>query len=145
ELLRFGELHFAPLKDYPEARAFWWPRYERIARWFVDFETRRRANVATAHSEIRGELPITAGNRLFRLIGRADRIERRTDGSYAVLDFKTGAPPTSKQVQIGIAPQLTLEAAMMRNGGFPEIAPGCSISELVYIRLNGGNPAGETC
>jgi ATP-dependent helicase/nuclease subunit B len=144
ELLRFGELHFAPLKEYPEARAFWWPRYERIARWFVDFEARRRANVATAHSEIRGELPITAGNRIFRLIGRADRIERRTDGSYAVLDFKTGAPPTSKQVQIGIAPQLTLEAAMMRNGGFPAIAAEGSISELVYIRLNGGNPAGET-
>jgi ATP-dependent helicase/nuclease subunit B len=145
ELLRIGERHFAPLKDFPEARAFWWPRYERIARWFVDFETKRRANVATAHSEVRGELPITAGSRIFRLIGRADRIERLVEGSYAILDFKTGKPPTSKQVQIGIAPQLTLEAAMLRNGSFPGLAPGGSISELVYVRLNGGNPAGETC
>ena len=29
-----------------------------------------------------------------------DRIERLADGRYAILDFKTGAPPTSKQVRI---------------------------------------------
>jgi ATP-dependent helicase/nuclease subunit B len=145
ELLRFGEQHFAPLKDFPEARAFWWPRYERIARWLADFEITRRTNIAAAHAEIRGELPIAVGNRAFRLIGRADRIERRADGSYAILDFKTGAPPTSPQVQAGVAPQLTLEAAMLRSGGFPGIAPGGSIAELVYVRLNGSSPAGEEC
>ena len=42
----------------------------------------------------------------------------------------------------GLAPQLTLEAAILRNGGFPEIAPG-SISEISYVRLKGGDPAGE--
>jgi ATP-dependent helicase/nuclease subunit B len=145
ELLRFGERHFAPLKDFPETRAFWWPRYERIARWFADFETRRRANVAAAHAEIRGELPIATGHRVFRLTGRADRIERLVNGGYAVLDFKTGAPPSARQVQIGVAPQLTLEAAMLRNGGFPGLAPGGSIAELVYVRLTGGSPAGEEC
>jgi ATP-dependent helicase/nuclease subunit B len=143
ELLRFGERHFAPLKDFPEARAFWWPRYERIARWFADFETRRRADIAAAHAEIRGELPIEVGDRVFRLIGRADRIERRADGSYAVLDFKTGAPPTGPQVQAGVAPQLTLEAAMLRHGGFPGLAPGGAIAALVYVKLSGGSPAGE--
>jgi len=143
ELLYFGDRHFAHFKDYPEARAFWWPRYERIARWFVDFEIKRRAKVAAAHAEIRGELPIKAGSRVFRLIGRADRIERLDDGRYAILDFKTGAPPTSPQVQAGVSPQLTLEAAMLRNGGFPGLSPGGSIAELVYVRLNGGNPAGE--
>jgi ATP-dependent helicase/nuclease subunit B len=143
ELLRFGDRHFAPLKDFPEARAFWWPRYERIARWFKDFETRRRANIAAAHAEIRGELPIEAGDRVFRLIGRADRIERLADGSYAVLDFKTGTPPTSPQVQAGVAPQLTLEAAMLRNGGFPGLAPGGAITALIYVKLSGGSPAGE--
>ena len=35
ELLALGEKHFAPLADYPEARAFWWPRFVRIARWFA--------------------------------------------------------------------------------------------------------------
>ena len=52
-------------------------------------------------------------------------------------------PPSHRQVQVGIAPQLTLEAAMLRHGGFPGIAPGGSIAELVYVRLNGGEPPGE--
>ncbi len=143
ELLRLGRQHFAHFKDFPEARAFWWPRYERIARWFADFERRRRAGMAATHAEIRGELSMAAGDRTFRLTGRADRIERLASGGYAVLDFKTGALPTSKQVQIGIAPQLTLEAAMLRNGAFPGLAPGGNVDELVYVRLNGGNPAGQ--
>ena len=143
ELLRFGERHFAYFKDYPEAFAFWWPRYERIARWFADFETARRAKMASAHAEIRGELSIATGSGDFRLTGRADRIERLRGGGYAILDFKTGTPPTSPQVQAGIAPQLTLEAAMLRNGGFPGLPAGGSIAELTYVKLNGGTPAGE--
>src|SRR5262249_25157122 len=34
ELIRIGRKHFARLEDYPEARAFWWPRFLRIAAWF---------------------------------------------------------------------------------------------------------------
>jgi ATP-dependent helicase/nuclease subunit B len=99
--------------------------------------------MAAAHAEIRGELAIDAGERVFRLVGRADRIERLAGGGYAILDFKTGTPPTSPQVQAGVAPQLTLEAAMLRNGGFPGLTPGGSIAELIYVKLSGGNPAGE--
>ena len=123
ELLRLGEMHFAQLKDFPEARAFWWPRYERIASWFAAFEQERRAGIVAALAEIRGEMPIpTPSGSGFRLIGRADRIERLADGRYAILDFKTGKPPTSPQVRSGLAPQLTLEAAMLRGGGFAGIA-----------------------
>jgi ATP-dependent helicase/nuclease subunit B len=46
-------------------------------------------------------------------------------------------------VQSGVAPQLTLEAAMLRNGGFPGLAPGGAISALLYVKLSGGSPAGE--
>ena len=53
-----------------------------------------------------------------RLSTRADRIERLADGSYAILDYKTGTVPTEKQVRIGVSPQLTLEAAILRQGGF---------------------------
>ncbi len=136
-----GRIHFAPLDDYPEARAFWWPRYERIAAWFADFERQRRTRVASAQVEVPGELAIPIGDRIFRLTGRADRIERLSDGGYAILDFKTGAPPSDRQVQIGVAPQLTLEAAMLRGGGFRAITGRArSIAELVYVRLKGGEP-----
>jgi ATP-dependent helicase/nuclease subunit B len=40
KLLALGAKHFAPLEEFPEARAFWWPRFERIARWFADWETK---------------------------------------------------------------------------------------------------------
>jgi ATP-dependent helicase/nuclease subunit B len=144
ELIRIGRLHFAPLDDYPEAQAFWWPRYERIAAWFADFERQRRAKVAASHVEIQGELAIPAGNRTFQLTGRADRIEQLTAGGHAILDFKTGQVPTDKQVKIGVSPQLTLEAAMLRQGGFRDITePLRSIAQLVYVRLKGSEPAGE--
>jgi ATP-dependent helicase/nuclease subunit B len=143
ELLRIGRAHFAPLDDFPEARAFWWPRFERIARWFAAFETARREKVAAAHAEIRGVLPIPVRDGFFRLTGRADRIERLSDGGYAILDFKTGTPPTGKQVRIGVAPQLSLEAAMLRHGAFGAIAPNVSIKELIYVKLKGGEPPGE--
>jgi ATP-dependent helicase/nuclease subunit B len=144
ELIRIGRIHFAPLDDYPEAHAFWWPRYERIAAWFADFERQRRGKVASAQVEVQGELAIPAGERIFRLTGRADRIERLENGGYAILDFKTGQVSSDRLVQIGVAPQLTLEAAMLRGGGFRAIAePRPSIAELVYVRLKGGEPPGD--
>ena len=139
-----GEKYFAPLMERPEARALWWPRFQRIARWFADWEVVRRGNVAEIDAEIRGEIPIRLDNeRTFVLSARADRIERRHDGTFAILDYKTGQPPTGKQVRMGLSPQLTLEAAILREGGFESIPAGVSVSELVYVRLSGNNPPGE--
>jgi ATP-dependent helicase/nuclease subunit B len=81
--------------------------------------------------------------RTFHLSARADRIERRADGTFAILDYKTGQPPTGKQVRMGLSPQLTLEAAILREGGFDGIDAGASVGELVYVRLSGNNPPGE--
>ena len=64
-------------------------------------------------------------------------------GGHAILDYKTGQVPTEKQVRIGVSPQLTLEAAILRGGGFRDIAADASVSELVYVALKGGEPAGE--
>src|ERR1700726_2027928 len=139
-----GQKYFAPLMERPEARALWWPRFLRIAKWFSDWEIARRGNVIGIEAEIRGEIPIPLDNaRTFVLSARPDRIERRLDGTYAILDYKTGQPPTGKQVRMGLSPQLTLEAAILREGGFEGIAAGLSVSELVYVRLSGNNPPGE--
>jgi len=142
ELLALGEKHFAALADYPEARAFWWPRFLRIAHWFAQWDGERRAGIKALHAEIRGELKFPVGQREFTLSAIADRIEQRKDGSYAILDYKTGAARTEKQVRTGLAPQLTLEAAILRGGGFKPIAAG-SVSEIAYVTLKGGEPAGK--
>jgi ATP-dependent helicase/nuclease subunit B len=108
ELLKLGEHHFAPLNDYPEARAFWWPRFERIARWFAAWDMDRRTGLTTLHAEIHGELTFPAGTRAFTLSGIADRIELRKDGTYAIIDYKT--EQAHEAGAAGLAPQLTLEA-----------------------------------
>jgi ATP-dependent helicase/nuclease subunit B len=143
ELVRLGKTHFAPLADYPEASAFWWPRFLRIAHWFARWEAERRASLTILKAEIRGRIVIPLGERSFTLSTRADRIERLADGSYAILDYKTGAARTEKQVRTGLAPQLTLEAAILRQGGFADIAAGATIDHLAYVTLKGGEPAGE--
>ena len=101
-LLALGEKHFAPLQDFPEARAFWWPRFVRIAQWFVAWEAQRRANATAMHAEVRAALDIEIDRHVFRLTTRADRIEQLRDGTFAILDYKTGAPPTEKQVRTGL-------------------------------------------
>jgi ATP-dependent helicase/nuclease subunit B len=139
-----GQKHFAPLMQRPEARALWWPRFLRIARWFSDWEIARRDHLEAIFAEISGELAIPLDHeRTFVLSARADRIERRGDGSFAILDYKTGQPPTGKQVRMGLSPQLTLEAAILREGGFAGIAAGALVSGLTYVRLSGNNPPGE--
>jgi ATP-dependent helicase/nuclease subunit B len=144
-LRRIGERHFAPLMDRPEARALWWPRFLRIASWFAGWEAERRLNVKTIDAEVEGKISIRLdGDRSFTLSARADRIEHRTDRTFAILDYKTGQPPTGKQVRMGLSPQLTLEAAILRAGGFEGIAAGASVSELLYVRLSGNNPPGKS-
>jgi ATP-dependent helicase/nuclease subunit B len=145
ELLAIGARHFAPLKDYPEASAFWWPRFVRIAYWFAGWESVRRTDTTTLHAEVTGTLPIRLGDQTFTLRGIADRLERAADGSYRILDYKTGQARTEKQVRSGLAPQLTLEAAILRGGGFPDIPAGASVSRLAYVLLKGGEPAGRDC
>jgi len=133
ELIGLGRKHFAALEDFPEARAFWWPRFVRIAQWFARWETERRSTIAAIAAEIRGEYEISLDEGTFKLTGIADRIERDADGSYVIFDYKTGAARTAKQAQAGLAPQLTLEAAILRQGGFKDIPAGASVAELVYV------------
>jgi len=142
KLIALGETFFEPLKDHPEARAFWWPRFLRIAQWFVGFEAERRTGVKKLDVEISGRLQIPAGDRTFTLRTRADRIEHLLDGRFALLDYKTGTTPTPPQVKSGLSPQLTLEGAILRQGGFESIAAGGSIAEFMYVTLRGGEPAG---
>jgi len=70
--------------------------------------------------------------------GVADRIEIAPNYA-AILDFKTGAPPTDKQVDSGLSPQLLLEAAMLEEGAFPGL-PKRTADELIYWRFGNAQP-----
>jgi ATP-dependent helicase/nuclease subunit B len=140
--LALGRKHFAPLEEDPEARALWWPRLVRVARWFVGWEADRRPRFRRTLAEVRGEIDLALGEGAFRLVARADRIDEFVDGGYAILDYKTGEARTEKQVRAGLAPQLTLEAAILQAGGFAGVPPGSSVASLVYVSLKGGDPPG---
>ena len=59
-----------------------------------------------------------------------------------IIDYKTGQPPTDKQVAAGLTPQLPLEAAIANSGGFA-VARGYTVANLTYIRLSGGRYPGQ--
>ena len=143
-LVALGRETFAPYWDDPSVRAVWWPRFLRIAAWFAVADDERRQNFVTAHAERLGHLEFdTPAGRTFRLTTKADRIDVTADGRAEILDYKTGNPPTDKQVNSGLAPQLPLEAAVLKAGGFPEIDADLAVSALVYAKLGGRDPAGE--
>jgi ATP-dependent helicase/nuclease subunit B len=126
----------------PSVRAFWWPRFERIARWFVDSESGQRALIAARHAEVRGTLTLQGPGGPFELRAKADRIDRMRDGSLAIIDYKTGTPPTNKDIGLGFAPQLPLEAVMAMAGGFGDVG-AAPVARLEHWRLSGGDPAGK--
>jgi ATP-dependent helicase/nuclease subunit B len=110
------------------------------APWVVGFERRRRDG-ARLFVEQSGAHAFAAPAGAFTITARADRIELR--GRTAdVLDFKTGQPPSPKQVQSGLSPQLTLTAAILAAGGFAEIGPA-EPGELTYVRVSGGRIPGK--
>ena len=143
-LRRIGEKHFAPLMERPEARALWWPRFLRIAHGSPDGKATGASNVASIDAEIRGEIKIPLDDgRTFTLSARADRIEHRTDRTFAIARLQDRPAAHRQAGSHRASPQLTLEAAILRGGGFDDIPAGSSVSELVYVRLSGNNPPGD--
>jgi ATP-dependent helicase/nuclease subunit B len=121
----------------------WWEaRLQRIAAWIVQAEReRRRAKDVPVALALERHAELAVGTN-FTLIGRADRIERRQDGSVFIADYKTGTPPDQKAVEAGSAPQLPLEAVMAEAGAFgPEFQ--AKVTELAFWKLSGRHVQGE--
>ena len=142
-LLQAGRDAFGETMGHPSVASFWWPRFERVAAWFVDFEqARRRDGTRPVKTEVSGGIIVETEGEPFRLTAKADRIDRLPDGRLAILDYKTGRPPSPQSVKDGYYPQLPLEAVIADQGGFPGLA-GSATGALAYLRLSGGNPPGE--
>lgn len=122
--------------------AVWRPRFARAAAWFVEDERRRRPDILRSFLEIKGRLVIEAPGGDFILTGRADRIDELRAGDAAIIDYKTGQPPSDSQVGV-FASQLPLEGAILERGGFEGLAP-LPPAQLVYIRYSGGDEPGDT-
>ncbi|MBT5751433.1 MAG: double-strand break repair protein AddB, partial [Rhodospirillaceae bacterium] len=143
KLLECGRQALGTSLERPAVRAFWWPRFERIAIWFVEQERGRRAEgISPLATEADGALILAGPGGDFTLTARADRIDSTAEGGGIIVDYKTGAPPTLKQVESGFSPQLPLEAAILAAGGFKGLEK-MPVARLDYVKLSGGEPVGE--
>lgn len=117
------------------------PLAAHAARFVADFERKRRDPALAILVEQAGELAFSAFAGDFTLTARADRLE--VLGAFGtVLDFKTGLPPSKKEIAAGFAPQLTLAGAILQAGGFAEA--GRAIPQaLSYVRVTGRRVPGE--
>ena len=141
DLLRLYLIEALDAAGLPQTRM---AREEALARnvapWLADVERARRPGARLILEE-KGELALALGEHRFTVSAKADRIEVR-GASADILDFKTGRAPSEKQVKTHLAPQLTLTAAILREGGFTSagaVEPG----ELVYVQVSGGRKIGE--
>ncbi|MDE0726782.1 MAG: double-strand break repair protein AddB, partial [Alphaproteobacteria bacterium] len=148
ELLEMGRAAFGEMLDRPGVRAFWWPRFQRIAEWFLAQEAMRRPGIRPLVTEAKGELKLPGPAGDFTLTAIADRIDRLADGSLCIIDYKTGVVPNEGELQRGEAPQLPLEAAIALAGGFAmadglTLVPGGEAAQLSYWRVSGGREPGQ--
>ncbi len=140
-LMQHTHALFAQFGGKASIEAFWRGQFANFARWFAATEPGRREGVSLVKPEVSGKLALTGGHD-FILTARADRIDIRNDGSLAIYDYKTGAPPSASKVENGFAPQLPLEAAIAESGGFADV-PRSPVSRLAYIRARGHGVGGE--
>lgn len=115
ELLPLAERTLAEMSAHPFMRGLWRPRLLAALQW---------VEVYNAGLVLQGRVPVlwekTGATEIMgvKLHGRADRIDRLADGTLAVVDYKTGKPPSGKMVQEGYALQLGLVALIAERGGF---------------------------
>lgn len=131
-----GERHLATVLAAPAERAFWWPRFQRLAHWFIATENARRAaGTRLLASETKGSL--TLGPLTITAI--ADRVDEIEPGGREIIDYKTGRVPSKKELTGLFSPQLLLEAAMT----FEAIPGKPRAVHLSYWQANGLGDGGR--
>jgi len=139
-----GERHLAEILAAPAERAFWWPRFQRLARWFVATENERRGRgTRLLDSETDGSLVVGPRERPLTIEARADRVDEIEPGIWDVIDYKTGRVPSNDELEALFAPQLLLEAAMAERGGFKALDGRARAVRLAYWQANGLGDGGK--
>ncbi len=118
-LLPLAEAELDAMSAHPLMRGLWRPRLLAALTW-VEAEIAKLAGEGRAVlvSEAQGSITVDG----VRVHGRADRVDRLADGRLAVVDYKTGAPPSGRMVEQGFALQLGLIGLIAQGGGFAGVS-----------------------
>ncbi|WP_338245290.1 PD-(D/E)XK nuclease family protein [Aurantiacibacter hainanensis] len=117
ELAELAERHMRAMSAHPLMRVLWRPRLLAALQWVaqeIEADPERKPVLFEKWGQIehRG---VTIG-------GKADRIDRLADGTLAIVDYKTGQPPSGAQVEEGYALQLGTIGLIAQAGGFADIS-----------------------
>jgi ATP-dependent helicase/nuclease subunit B len=140
-LRELGVEEFRRFAAHREVHHFWWQAFEAIIPGIValEFSARRAGRPVLVEVDAETQLELPSGDSI-RLVGTIDRIEREADGRVTIFDFKSGAPPSVKQVLAGLAPQLTITGAIVGLGAVNALPAGTMIADLAYVPLSGKVP-----
>jgi len=121
---------------HPMLRALWAPRLLEAIDWIAELERKNQGEGRKPlKAEIKGETPLAG----VMVHGRVDRIDRLPDGGIAIVDYKTGKPPSKKAIESGFALQLGLLGLIGRAGGFEGVSGEPELFEYwSLIRDRGG-------
>jgi len=103
---------------HPVLRTLWAPRLLEAIDWVAN-------EVAVGLTE--GRRPIAAERKGaievggITLEGTVDRVDRLADGNLAIVDWKTGKPPSKRAVAEGFSMQLGLLGLIAERGGFEDV------------------------
>ena len=126
------EEELARLSTHPLMRALWRPRLLAAIDWVEQTCAGQRAE---------GRVPLLAEEdgaierHGIRIHGRADRIDRLPDGTLAIIDYKTGKPPSGRRVQDGFTLQLGTLGLIAAGGGFAAKGVSGTPSRFEYWSL----------
>jgi ATP-dependent helicase/nuclease subunit B len=141
-LLEIGREVFDAEELPADVDAVWWPRFAALAPQIVEWERTHRPAAASARlSEAKAD-KVPVGATGVTLSGRADRIDLRSSSLADILDFKTGSYPSKRQAHMLVAPQLSLEGALLKRGAFADAGSRIP-AELAYVRLKASGEVAE--
>jgi len=119
KLLPRAQAMLASMQAHAVMKALWEPRLIEAIEWVAaQMHDLKAAGRIPAAAEIDGRIEIAG----ITLTGKVDRIDRNADGSLAIIDYKTGTPPSAAQVEAGYSMQLGLLGLIAERGGFDGIA-----------------------
>ncbi|MBT2133980.1 PD-(D/E)XK nuclease family protein [Croceibacterium sp. LX-88] len=104
------------MNAHPLMRALWRPRLLKALEWIEGQIAANPARVPTVIEDW-GKMEV----RGVEIFGKADRIDRFEDGTLAIVDYKTGAPPSGREVEAGYALQLGTLGLMAERGAFEKV------------------------
>ncbi|MGB7409108.1 MAG: PD-(D/E)XK nuclease family protein, partial [Pontixanthobacter sp.] len=122
---------------HPLMRALWQPRLMRALEW-VEQQVDRAEDRKPAAIEEWGSMEM----RGVEIFGKADRIDRMADGTLAIVDYKTGGPPTGREVEAGYALQLGTIGLMAERGAFKNLSGTASRFEYWSLAKSDASETG---